>query len=399
MKWASVLSEQSSLESAVAECSARLQEKFGADPIDLAFLFVSPHFASGFARLPEMFLKRAPIKTFIGCSAAGIIGAGHEVEQRPALSLTAGRLPGVEMKVFHLNDQDLPDMDAGPRAWEKALGVEARADPQFVLLADPFSFRAENLTIGLDYAFPKSAKVGGLASGARGPGGNVLYAGGQAFFEGAVGVALSGDIVLDTVVAQGCRPIGSTLQITEVHDNVLLALNGQPPLQVLQEIYHALGQKDRELLQTSLFLGFLTNPLKMEINQEDFLIRNIIGVDSQRGSLVIGAELRVGQTVQFHLRDAETSADDLEQALSRYILRQGPSSLESALLFSCLGRGMHLYGRPDHDTDLFRSHAGPIPLGGFFCNGEIGPIGGTTYLHGYTSCFGIFRPPVKSGAL
>jgi small ligand-binding sensory domain FIST len=133
-----------------------------------------------------------------------------------------------------------------------------------------------------------------------------------------------------------------------------------------------------------------------EFNEEpklgDFLVRNILGVDARSGGLAVGERLREGQSVQFHLRDAEASSLDLQSMLSQYVSDHQPGSEAGAMLFQCLGRGSYLFGRPDHDTDMFREMVGSIPLTGFFCNGEIGQVGGSTYLHGYTSSFGIFRP-------
>jgi small ligand-binding sensory domain FIST len=205
-------------------------------------------------------------------------------------------------------------------------------------------------------------------------------------------VALSGNLAIDTVVAQGCRPIGQPLHVTRCDRNVLHELDGKPPLRVLQELAARLSAADRELMTHSLFLGLAMDELALEHRAGEFLIRNLIGIDPERGALAVGEQLRSGQCVQFHLRDARTSAADLEEVLGRYGQRGMAAQVEGALLFSCLGRGLHLYGRPDHDTEVFRREVGEIPLGGFFCNGEIGPVGGKTHIHGYTSSFGLFRP-------
>ena len=209
---------------------------------------------------------------------------------------------------------------------------------------------------------------------------------------GAVGVALHGNIILDTIVAQGCRPIGIPMQITACQRNVLLELDGKKPLDTLRSLLDHLSERDQELARHSLFLGVVMDELKDDPKHGDFLIRNIVGIDGESGSVAVGELLKEGQTVQFHLRDAMTSAEDLEAVLSRYgDALEGPD-ISGALLFSCLGRGQQLYGRPDHDTQMFHNQVGPVPLTGFFCNGEIGPVGGTTFLHGYTSSFGVFRP-------
>ena len=153
-----------------------------------------------------------------------------------------------------------------------------------------------------------------------------------------------------------------------------------------------MNQRDQGLMQNSLFLGVVMDELLDTPQQGDFLIRNVVGMDAKTGVLAIGEMLKEGQLVQFHLRDAETSADDLTAVLERYAIDNRENQVHGALLFSCLGRGQYLYGRPNHDSDIFQEKLGSVPLGGFFCNGEIGPVSGTTFLHGYTSSFGIFRP-------
>ena len=260
-----------------------------------------------------------------------------------------------------------------------------------MLLADPFSFPVQNLIMGLDFAFPRAAKIGGLASGAQRPGDNALFLNGQVHGTGAVGLALHGNIMVDTVVAQGCRPIGEAMRITSSHRNVLAELDGKPPMTVLQDLFRTLSERDRQLMGNSLFLGVVMDELLDNPAQGDFLIRNVVGMDQRTGSLAIGEMLREGQLVQFHLRDAETSAQDLSIVLERYAVDNRENDVPGALLFSCLGRGEYLYGRPNHDTEIFQEKLGQVPLGGFFCNGEIGPVGGTTFLHGYTSSFGLFR--------
>ena len=333
-----------------------------------------------------------PVGMLLGCSGGGIIGGGKEIEQKPAFSLTAAHLPGVDLQTIQTDTMNLPDPDTAPSVWHEWLGVDPATNPNFIVLADPFSFRAEEFLAGMDFAYARSAKVGGLASGAQAQGGNALYLDNKIYNGGLIGVALSGNIQLDTIVAQGCRPIGQPMSITKCDQYQLLEVDGQPPLEKLEEMVDTLSEDDRKLLRTSLFLGIEMNPMKEDPGQGDFLIRNLMGVDQETGSLSIGAPLREGQLVQFHLRDKVMSSEDLKVMLSRYQSKDGWRDAKGALLFSCLGRGEHLYGQPNHDSDMFKTKIGNIPLGGFFCNGEIGPVGQTTFLHGYTSSFGIFRP-------
>ena len=390
MKWASAISELGNLSGALSECAESIREHLGEAP-QLAVAFVSPHYQADYARVGPMLSELLGAEHTFGCSGGGIIGAGMEVEQRGALSVTAATLPGVNIEAFHLDGERLPDLDAGPDKWAELVGVSEGQEPQFVLLADPYSFPVQNLIMGLDFAFPRAAKIGGLASGAQRPGDNALFLDGQIYDTGAIGLALHGNITVDTVVAQGCRPIGQTMRITSSRQNVLAELDGQPPMSVLQELYRSLPDRDQQLMGNSLFLGVVMDEFLDTPVQGDFLIRNVVGMDQRTGSLAVGEMLKEGQLVQFHLRDAETSAQDLTFVLERYAADNRENEVPGALLFSCLGRGQYLYGRPNHDTDIFRDKLGQVPLGGFFCNGEIGPVGGTTFVHGYTSSFGLFR--------
>jgi small ligand-binding sensory domain FIST len=392
MKWASALSEEPVLEDAIAACGVAIKNSIGDEELDLAVAFVSPHYEQSYDQVSDLLVKILGAKHVLGCSGGGVIGNGQEVEQRAGLSITAAVLPNVEIRPFHLEVHRLPDMDASPDKWEELIGVQKDKDPHFVILADPYSFPVNDLLMGLDYAFPKASKIGGLASGASSQGGNALFLDGEVLRTGAIGLALDGNVTVDTVVAQGCRPIGKPMRITKSDRNMLMELDGKPPMEVLRGMVPDLPSRDQELLGHSLFLGvvmdeFLDNPV-----QGDFLIRNVVGMDQSIGGFAIGEMLKEGQLVQFHLRDAATSTEDLQAVLTRYATEHRENEIPGALLFSCLGRGRFLYGRANHDTDLFRDKLGEIPLGGFFCNGEIGPVSGTTFLHGYTSSFGLFRP-------
>jgi len=391
MKWASALSEQTPLSNAIEECVSRVNQQLDGAAANLAVVFASFHYQEQFEDIPGLIRDQLDSPLVLGCSGGGIIGNGLEVEQQPALSITVASLPNVTLKAFHLQADNLPDLDAGPQTWEDLVQIVKSEEPQFILLADPYSFPAQNLILGLDFAFDQSAKIGGLASGAQQQGQNALFLEDQVFRSGAVGVAMSGNVVVDTVVAQGCRPIGKPMRITQSQQNLLGGLDGRPPMEVLRELFEGLNERDRGLMRTSLFLGVVMDGFIDEPKQGDFLIRNVMGMDDRAGVLSIGEVLKEGQLVQFHLRDAETSAEDLIAVLDRYAGENRENQAQGALLFSCLGRGQYLYGKSNHDTEIFQNKLGSVPLGGFFCNGEIGPVSGTTFLHGYTSSFGIFR--------
>jgi small ligand-binding sensory domain FIST len=392
VKWISTLSDAATLPQALEEVASAAEQSLKGQKPDLCLVFISSNFLSGYEAVLPFLRARLGPRVILGCSGGGVVGSGREIEHQPALAITVAVLPDVTLTPFRVADTSLPGLDVSPREWHRLIGVPPADQPQFIVLADPYSIRIENLLMGMDYAYPKASKVGGLASGATQPGENALYLNTVCYRTGAVGVALSGNVALDVLVAQGCRPVGKPMRVTKSDRNILMELDGVPPLTILRDLFLTLDPRDQNLLQHALFLGLVMDPLKSHFTHGDFLIRNIVGLDTEKGLLAVGALVREGQIVQFHLRDAQTSAEDLQQTLAMYSSRYARDQLAGALLFSCLGRGQYLYGQASHDTKLFQQKLGEVPVSGFFCNGEIGPVGGTTYLHGYTSCFALFRP-------
>ncbi len=416
IKWANALSTRPSLEAAVAEVVDRVGQLLPM-PADLGLVFISSAYASEYPRVMPLLKERLSVPVIIGCGGSGIIGMNaqgeaQEVEGAPALSLTLVHLPDISVHAFYIPPDNLPDLDSPPNAWVDLIGVSPQEQPQFILLAEPFSSGVGDLIQGLDFAYPGSIKVGGLASAsAMGVQSGLFYfseekqRSASLYREGTVGVALSGNIILETIVAQGCRPIGEIYQVTKGERNIMLELAVQdstnrsaeeaysrPPLEVLRDLLQRLSEADRQLAQHSLFVGVARDEFKQQLNHGDFLIRNMLGVDPRVGAIAIGDRVRPGQRIQFHLRDARTSEEDLELLLDRYH-KQASDTVDppGALMFSCLGRGEGLYGQAGFDSQLFHRYLKNIPLAGFFCNGEIGPVGGNTFLHGYTSVFGICR--------
>jgi len=330
----------------------------------------------------------------IGCTGAGIIGTDQELEQKPAVSLLVGELPDVKIRPFYISEKDVEET-SGPAYWHFQLEIEPSATPNFLVFVDPFTTRALQLIDGLVEAYPQAPMVGGLASGAQQPGENRLVLDGKVYDEGAVGVSLSGHIALRTVVSQGCRPIGEPLTVTRADKNIVFELGGRPPMKVLQEMLPQLPPRDQKLARSALFLGRVINEYQDEFSRGDFLIRNLIGSDPQSGALAVGDLMRTGQTVQFQVRDAETADEDLRHLLTEERRDLGGTQPRGALLFSCLGRGEGMYGVAHHDIKAVQESLGPLPVAGFFCNGEIGPIGQRTFIHGFTSVLGLFTEPEK----
>lgn len=387
MRWASALSRRSVTAAAFQEAAEALEPRLQGGAPDLLLAFLSPEHAGASQQLAGLAQRRFPRALLVGCTAGGVIGDAHEAEEGPALSLTAAALPGATLSAFHVGPPGSRDGADGL----DGLGGPPEARPSFLLLADPFTADVVEVLEELDLRYPGAAKFGGLASGGRQPGENRLLLRGEVHDAGLVGVAFRGGVEVETLIAQGCRQVGQPMVVTRCQHGILQQLDGRPPLEVMTELYGSLDRRDRELMRHSLFIGLEVPPDEGRAEGE-VLVRNLMGVDGATGAVAVGGELRRDMVAQFVLRDAHAAEEELRRMLARR-RHASPHRPAGALLFSCVGRGAGLFGHPDHDTSLFEEQLGPAPLGGFFCNGEIGPVGGRTYLHGYTSAFALFREP------
>jgi small ligand-binding sensory domain FIST len=382
VRWASAVSILPATDVAMAEVCDAVETQLDGSEADLVLVFMSPHHRAGWEAAAVDLAERFASATIIGCSAGGVIGAGSEVEAAPGLSLVAAHLPDVEVISFALDNPEIPLAERAPAFWSERTGLDPAQDPTFLLLPDPFTCDGSTLIEGLDLAFPGQVKLGGMASGGSAPGSHRLLLDGKVRRSGVVGVALVGDLQVDTVVAQGGRAIGSVMVVTAAQGSSLISLDGLPAMAQLQRVFATLDEADRERLQAGPMLGLAPHP-----GSREYLLRQITGVDRVSGVLRLGAQLQVGQEVRFHLLDPEAARQVLERGLSA--CAEEPSG---ALIFSCSGRGARFFGLSDHDTDLFHSRIGGAPLGGFFCSAEIAPMHGRTWMHGYTSAIGMFRP-------
>jgi small ligand-binding sensory domain FIST len=390
MRWASAATAGPDPAAALDRVLALVARDLDAARADVAFVFLGGRHAPAAPAVRDRIRQALGPVPLVGCTASGVLGGGREYETDAGVAVVAASLPGGKLTILHAGAEALPDPDAPPGAWHALVGVPPTESPDFVLLADPFTFPAESLTAGLDFAYPSAVKVGGLASGGRTRGDQVLFAGDAIHRSGAVVLAISGDVTLAPAIAQGCRGIGPVLRITDCEGNLLRALDGKPALTRVQEVLREASEGDQRLARSSaLLLGVETDPFAAD--EEAWLVRNFLGRERDGEGLFVGESLRAGRRVRLQVRDLVTSSEDLDRTLAA--TADGPGAgCRGALLFCCGGRGMHLYGTPDHDTRAFHARFGSVPVGGFFCAGEIGPVGRSTHLHGFTSAFALFRP-------
>ncbi|GIW07761.1 MAG: hypothetical protein KatS3mg060_2566 [Dehalococcoidia bacterium] len=376
---------------ATEEAIRRAQAELGERPVDLALLFVS----AAWEAQVEPILSRVRAVTgaavLAGCSGQAVIGRGREVEGTPAISLLLLHLPGGTIWPAHVTQPDLAQLEL-PMDWIRFVGAPRPAINAWLVFADPFRLDVEHLLDRLAMAYPETPIVGGLASGDLRTPATRVFLNGHVYHEGAVLIGIGGDVTVRTVVAQGCQPIGRPWTITKAEGNVIAEIGGRPALDVLIETVQSLGPEDQLRARRNLLVGLVIDEYRAEFARGDFLIRNLLGVDPRAGTIAIGAQPRVGQTIQFQLRDAAAADDDLGHLLERARAELGPLTPTAALLCSCNGRGRDLFGVPDHDAQAVATRLAPVPLAGFFCNGEIGPVGGKPFLHGFTASLALFVP-------
>lgn len=378
-----------------------------APPFDWAVFFFTAHFVPMAEQLANELCEALGYPSLIGCSAESVIATTRELEQRPAVALFAARTPHVRAQTFALQAHSAAEwstiLSSGHAFREHVVG--AKTPQLFILLADPFTVPLSGRPphyLGVLDAFNRFyasvPAIGGVASGGTSPGSNTLVLNREVLRGGAVGLALEGDVQVDLVVSQGCRPIGRPFRVTRTYQHFILELDNNPPLEQLETLIESLSRAEQKRLAGSLLIGRLVqseaHPPYAGFGRGDFVVRNVLGGDPNTGAIAVGDLLEVGDIVQFHLRDASTAQEDLEMLLAPHALLEPP---QGVLLFACNGRGTRLYPHADGDVRVIQAalsgedDAHPVPLAGFFCNGEIGPIRGQNFLHSYTAALAIFR--------
>jgi small ligand-binding sensory domain FIST len=373
-RFASALSRHPVVTDAAGEVAGSLLEQLGGEEPDLLVTFASPHFVGAFEDVVATLRQVLSPGLTLGATMGSVIGEGEEVEDAPAIAAFAASLPGGRLTATTLHSPDGREIVG----WPDDLGTAST----LLLLADPFTFPVDGLLHAIDHQQPGLSVIGGLASAAMQPGGNRIAVDDRILPTGAVGALLDG-VAVTTVVSQGCRPIGQPFVVTRSERNLVEELAGRPPLERLQDLAVAASEEERELLRHGLHVGIVVDEHRSDFGRGDFLVRNVVGADPDSGALAVGAAVDVGQTIQFHVRDAAAADEDLRALLAG-------ASAAAALVFTCNGRGRQLFGVADHDAGVVQQLLGPLPAAGGFCAGEIGPVGGRNFLHGFTASLALF---------
>ncbi|MFN0070087.1 MAG: FIST N-terminal domain-containing protein [Chloroflexota bacterium] len=376
------------LESALAQTAGVVERSRGAD---LVVVFAGASYAGVFPEMMRRIHEETGTSVLIGCSGAGIIGQGIEAENGASLALLVMSLPGVRLYPSYVNQETLQGLQS-PEAWQQATGCAPEEISGWFAFADPYRLDCESFIDGLSAAYPGLPVIGGLASGDPRSQRTHVFLNGSAYEEGAVVVGIGGDYTVQAVVSQGAEPIGQPWTITGVNRHVVQTIGQRPALEVLTETIKALGVDMQQRAQRNLLVGLVMNEYRDEFHRGDFLIRNLVGADPSSGSIAISAHPQIGQTIQFQLRDARAADDELKEMLVRTRENLGSSAPVAAVLCACNGRGAGLFGTAHHDAAMLQQELGLDNIAGFFCNGEIGPVGGKNYLHGFTASIGLIVP-------
>ena len=376
-------------EAGLQKWAAGLRAKLSAPKVSLGLVFMTPKFFPHAQAVLEILQVHAQIPLLAGCSGKSLIAGTHEIEENAGLVLALYWLPDAELKLVRFTQADL-DLDGGPAYWHTHTGVSPSHNNGWLVFADPFHMDCEAWLRNWNEAYPKAPVLGGLASGEPRDASTQVYLNHEVFEDGGVAISFGGGVALASVISQGCTPIGETWTLTKVEQNLIHQIGNRPAYQVLAETFNALPTAEQKQSRGNLFVGLAMNEYLEDFHRGDFLIRNLLGADPQSGIVAIGALPRMGQTIQFQRRDAQAANEDMHALLERAKGKLSDIPIYGACLCSCNGRGRGLFSAPDHDAKLVQETLGPTGVAGFFCNGEIGPVGEKNFLHGYTASLALF---------
>src|SRR5438093_12593088 len=367
----------------------RLRRRFPAPRVSLGLAFLTPSFFPHADQVLEILRVHGQVPLLVGCSSGSCIVGGQEMEETAGLVFGLFALPGADLKALHFTQEQVEEAN-GPGYWHLETGIGPDQTNGWLVFADPFHLDAESWLRGWNEAYAPLPVLGGLASGDYTQQITQVYRNGEVFEDGGVAVSFGGEVKLSSVISQGCTPIGDTWTITKVEGNLIQQIGNRPAYEVLAETFNRLSPDEQKKAQGNLFVGLVINEYLEDFQRGDFLIRNLLGADARSGAIAVGAMPRPGQTLQFQRRDAAAATEDMLALLARAKQHLDAASIYGGCLCSCNGRGHRLFGQPNHDAGLIQEQLGPLGLTGFFCNGEIGPVGDRNFLHGYTASLALF---------
>jgi small ligand-binding sensory domain FIST len=376
-------------EAALQKWAEDLRSQLSASHVTLGLVFMAPCYFKQAKQILEILRVHARIPLLAGCSSQSLIVGAEEVEENAGLTLSLYALPGADLKAFHFTQEQVEEAN-GPGYWQIETGLSPEQTNGWLAFIDPFHLDSEAWLKSWNEAYAPLPVLGGLASGDLNEQATQVYLNGEVFEEGGIAIAVGGEVRLVGVTSQGCTPIGETWTLTKVEQNIIHEIGNRPAYEVLAETFNQLPPDEQKHARGNLFIGLVVNEYLEDFHRGDFLIRNLLGADPRSGSIAVGAAPRLGQTIQFQRRSAAAATEDLNELLARTRRKLENTVIYGGCLCSCNGRGQGMFGRPNHDAQLVQQRLGPLGLAGFFCNGEIGPVGERSFLHGFTASLALF---------
>lgn len=357
-------------------------QALGGEKADLAIVFAAgAHLAAPEATLEGVHEALRPPE-LIGCGAGGVLGGGAEHEGGTCVAVWAAALGEGVATTFHATARQVDDSIA-------VTGMESLAGARgAILLPDPFTFPTDALLQDLATRAPGVPVLGGLASARTEEDSTALFHGDRVCEAGAVGVRFDG-IELLPCVSQGATPVGPEMTITAAEGNVIAELAGRPALDHIRETIEQLDARERTLVAGGLLVGLVLDGGKPDYGHGDFLVRGLLGADPVSGTIAIAAPVEPGQVLRLHARDAASADRDFHEQLRVRVDALG-GEIAGALAFACHSRGREMFGVADHDAGLLAAELGGAPSAGFFAAGEIGPVGGASFIHSFTATVALF---------
>ena len=366
-----------------------LRSQLRAPQVSLGLVFMTPRFFSQAKQILEILRVHARIPLLAGCSSTALVAGNEELEENPGIVLALYSLPGAKLDGIYFTQTQVEEAD-GPTYWQQLTEITASQTNGWLTFIDPFHLDSESWLRTWNESYSGLPVYGGLSSGVFAEQVTQIYLNGDVHEEGGVAISVGGDVKLAGVISQGCTPIGDTWTLTRVEQNLIHKIANRPAYEVLSETVNEMPADEQKKVRGNLFIGLVVNEYLDDFHRGDFLVRNLLGGDPQTGVLAVGAMPRAGQTMQFQRRDAEAATEDMNELLGRTHIQLGGATVYGGCLCCCNGRGKHLFGESGHDAQLVQKQFGGIGLSGFFCNGEIGPVGQKNFLHGYTASLALF---------
>jgi len=366
-----------------------LRKRLTATQVSLGLVFMAPRYFKQARQILEILRVHARIPLLAGCSSQSLIVGAEEVEENAGLTLGLYSLPGAELNAVHFQQEQVEEANSAAY-WPMETGIEAEKTNGWLAFVDPFHLDSELWLKSWNEAYAPMPILGGLASGDFSEQSTQVYFNGDVFEAGGIAIPVGGDVRLVGVTSQGCTPIGETWTLTKVEQNVIHEIGNRPAYEVLAETFNQLSPEDQKRARGNLFIGLVVNEYLEDFHRGDFLIRNLLGADPRAGTIAVGAAPRLGQTIQFQRRSASAATEDMNELLARTRRSLEKTTVYGGCLCSCNGRGQGMFGQPNHDAQLVQQRLGPLGLTGFFCNGEIGPVGERSFLHGFTASLALF---------